>query len=475
VVNTTSISKFQAAMTAEREADEQLDQGADPYDGANPLDGLTPHPDGVSAPISADSDIFAEQTGGEESGYDGPSAPTPMAVLAEKMARDRSTNPDSGDAFEGMDLDVDPADAFGLVQANVIAWLEEHGRWATPIEIRHKTEQLMQAAQEARPGPVGANGVYTVEAGVVTGFTPDAAPADVVEQAEMPGTPPADLKVPKSDQFDSDGWADSTALHKRALLLIERHPDDLEHLETMTLGFLWKLKGGKSRGRPVLGRCVKPDPLLKHFSGSTFLIWLAADHVLAARYRDREIEALLFRQLLAAGVAEPDEDTGRGGGATLVPPDVEAYAAELRVYGLWEAKLKAAAVAFRQAPLFDATVPAADDDSEDEYDSEIGREEAAQDGYVENPLSGAGILIHDDGSPLTEQEIAEQEASELRDDPAEFDDDEADKPTLTCSVCGEGVYHDELTSEEAAEAETDPSKVLCDACSEAVEAEAGPD
>ncbi len=355
-------------------------------------------------------------------------APSPLAALAERMVRERSDNPESGDPFDGMSLDVDPSDAFGLVEAQVRQWCEDNNRWATAIEIRHKTDRLMQEAQNARPGPVKA-ATYTVEAGVVTSFTPDAAPD--AAPAELPGMPLAPepingLRVPRSTEFTADGWADSTALWQRAQTLIERHPDELEHLEGMSLGFLWKLKGGKSRGRPIYGQCVKAGGLLKHFATSTFIIWLAADHVLAARYGDRQIEALLFRQLLAAGVAEVNEDTGRGGGATLVPPDVQAYAAELRVYGLWQEQLKSAAQAFRQAPLFGISP------------EEMAYFDAAGDEMEADIASGAYVPDRHVGSTV------------------------ADAP-LVCSVCGAVV---DLPDDQATDARENFRVVLCEACGE---------
>lgn len=300
MVNTTTLSSFQAAMAAEIEADE------------------TP-------------------------------APNPLAELAERMVRERSSNPESGDPFAGMVVEVEPGDAFGLVQDRVRRWIEDNGRWATEIEIRHMTDRLIADAEQRRPA---SEATYTVAAdGTVTSF--EAAPLP-----GMPAPPPAaepnnGLKAPADSEF-VDGWAESSGLVQRAITLIKRHPDELEHLHGMPMALRWKQKGGKSRGRPTMGQTVKTGGLLKHFSGATFVIWLAADHIRAAGYGDRQIEALLFRHLLAAGVAEIDEDTGRGGGATLVPPEFSAYEAEIRVYGPWEPAHKAAARTFQQVTLFDA-------------------------------------------------------------------------------------------------------------------------
>jgi hypothetical protein len=394
-----------------------------------------------------------------------------LSEFAQKMLRERGEEaPHVGDPFEGMSLDVDPADAFGLVEGQVRSWLSEAGRWATEIEIKHRTDRLMAEAQNARPGPVTSEARYSVAPdGTVIDYQP------IEAEAELPEMPAHGLRVPKSTEFDADGWADSTALYQRAQALIERHPDELEHLEGMTLSFLWKLKGGKSRGRPVYGQCVKTGGLLKHFATSTFAIWLAADHVLAAGYRDREIEALLFRQLLAAGVAEVDENTGRGGGATLVPPDVQAYAAELRVYGLWESTLKSAAQAFSQAPLFGASADTEIHDIQNPYMDEASASGSDSDASNERPKQavssddGAGVLIHDDGTPMTPEEVAGQEAAELRDDPAEFEDGYPRESDLKCSVCGEAMLIESAAQDhEIAQAMAAgmPPVMLCEACGE---------
>lgn len=163
------------------------------------------------------------------------------------------------------------------------------------------------------------------------------------------------LRVPADAEFGDDDFFVSTSLAARAAVLAERH-EDLEHLHTSyTVVCLWKRAGGTSKGRPVFGKTVKPGGLLKLFSASTWAIWLAADHCRGAGYGDREIEALLFHELLHTGIAEVDDETGRGGGPTLRPHDAELFRAELEVYGLWDQQLRDVAPAFRQGTLFDTS------------------------------------------------------------------------------------------------------------------------
>lgn len=356
-------------------------------------------------------------------------APSPLAALAERMVRERSDNPESGDPFDGMSLDVDPSDAFGLVEAQVRQWCEDNNRWATAIEIRHKTDQLMADAQNARPGPVKA-ATYTVGPdGLVNGFQPDAA------TAELPGMPAAPepingLRVPSDSIFGDDSeFSMSSALMQRARTLIERHPDHLKHLESMSVLYLWKKSGGKSKGRATFGKCSKPSGLLKHFSEAQFVIWLAADHCRAAGYRDRELEALLFHEMLHTAVTEPDENTGRGGGPALVPHELEVFRAEVEIYGLWAPALKEIAPAFRQAPLFGISP------------EEMAYFDAAGDEMEADIASGAYVPDRPEGSTV------------------------ADAP-LVCSVCGAVVDEEELSLEEVSEARQNPAVVLCEACGE---------
>jgi hypothetical protein len=174
---------------------------------------------------------------------------------------------------------------------------------------------------------------------------------------ELPGMPPPKsvLRVPSDPEFGDDEFFVSSALSTRAWALIERHPDYFEHLadHSLSVTYLWKKVGGKSKGRGVFGKTTKPSGLLKLFSEATFVIWLAADHCRGAGYGDREIEALLFHEMLHTGVAEEDEETGRGGGATLIPHELEIFRAEVEVYGFWAADIREAAPSFEQGRLFE--------------------------------------------------------------------------------------------------------------------------
>lgn len=172
------------------------------------------------------------------------------------------------------------------------------------------------------------------------------------------------LRVPSDAEFGDDEFFVSTALAHRAELLEQRHSGLFGHLADLKVAYLWKKTGGRSKGKDVYGKTAKASGLVKHFSEhAAFVIWLAADHCRGAGYTERQLEALLFHEMCHTTVAEADEETGRGGGPALVPHDVEMFAAEVEVYGLWAAELRDVAPAFRQAGLFDAA-----DDAEEEAD-----------------------------------------------------------------------------------------------------------
>jgi hypothetical protein len=430
------------------------------------------------------------------------SVSNPLAELAEQMVSSRSqTDPPTREALaeqlQALDVlsQVDAQMALGEIKGRVREAAEAAGIPADYDLISSEAERIWAYYGDTRRA---SEATYTVSPdGLVNGYertvatvtdsegnsaeletpagraiiTRSVAKALGVPESELPSIPPKPLKVPSDSIFGDDGeFAVSTALAQRARLLIERHPDHLDNIADLSVVYLWKKQGGKSKGRATFGKCSKPSGLLKHFAECQFVIWLAADHCRAAEFGDREIEALLFHEMLHMGVSEADENTGRGGGPTLVPHELEVFRAEVEIYGLWAPDLKEVGPAFQQASLFDQVADASGLDCADcggfidperggkicqhcEQIAEMERHEAAQAGYVENPTTGkpirlipgmgggrvpddgAGVLIHPDGTPLTAEEIAEQEAAELRDDDYLDDDEYPRKSDARCDRC----------------------------------------
>lgn len=152
-------------------------------------------------------------------------------------------------------------------------------------------------------------------------------------------------EIPGNDQFEEHGvdFLEAPELGELAGDLIERY-EELDHLTTTSIGYAWKAKGGESSGKAVFGKCVKASGLVKHFSEHQFVIWLAADNCREWGFTQRQVEALLFHELCHAGEKESKDGEIK---ATLIGHDVEAFAAEIERYGLWQDDL------VRIKPVFD--------------------------------------------------------------------------------------------------------------------------
>ncbi len=141
-------------------------------------------------------------------------------------------------------------------------------------------------------------------------------------------------------------------LSRGAVTLRERHPEDLAHLDGLTIEYVWKAAGGKSGGKAVLGKCTKLAGLARYLSGALdgaldgepvdFVVWLAADHL--ALRSDRGIEAILFHELCHIG-------TDDKGNPTVVPHDWAGFAREIELFGLHTEDARTVDKAFRQLHL----------------------------------------------------------------------------------------------------------------------------
>lgn len=132
--------------------------------------------------------------------------------------------------------------------------------------------------------------------------------------------------------------------------LIHEHRLQFSHLLDANIRYLWKAKGGKSHGKDRLGACQKPSGLLSFFSGVDFVIWLALDNCKSSLLTNRQVEALVFHELLHTAATE-DPDTGEiifG----IAPHDFEGFNEELRIYGPWSSDLERVTDIARQLELF---------------------------------------------------------------------------------------------------------------------------
>lgn len=127
--------------------------------------------------------------------------------------------------------------------------------------------------------------------------------------------------------------------------LIAAHETTLGHCRNLRIAYLWKKKGGGKGGKGTLGKCQSLSGVAQHWGRADILIWLAADHCTDLKLTGRQLEALLFNQLLRIGW---DADKGV---AVLVDPDAAFFLKELEVYGLWQADLERAGETMHQLRL----------------------------------------------------------------------------------------------------------------------------
>jgi hypothetical protein len=146
---------------------------------------------------------------------------------------------------------------------------------------------------------------------------------------------------PEDDEFDGD-FLPALAVEKLADELRMRHNMPTE----ISIAYLWKRKGGKTKGKTVLGRCNMVSGLTKYYGSVDFVIWLAADNCREAALTQHQFEALIHHELQHAGVDDESLEP------KLIGHDIEEFRATIEHYGLWDADLIAAAHSFEQARMF---------------------------------------------------------------------------------------------------------------------------
>ena len=280
----------------------------------------------------------------------------------------------------------------------------------TDAEIVAEAERIWFAFDDNRRGP--AEREYDVVNGEVRDWrrpdtTPDRGDVTTVHQVDgeqrFSGAGAEDAQqqglflVPNDADFKGKLYRGAPELANIAERLIGQH-GFLKALVNCEIRWYWKRKTGVSKGRVKIGFMKRASDLLGHFSGADFIGWLSATTARDGKFTDTQVEAAVLHQLCHVG----QDDKGNW---IFSPHDFEGFAQEVRHYGTWTSDLKLGGTAFvaaHQMGLFS-------DDEEDE-DEDEGEDLAA---------TGAGVLIHPDGTPLSADEIAEQEAAELADDDME--------------------------------------------------------
>ena len=134
--------------------------------------------------------------------------------------------------------------------------------------------------------------------------------------------------------------------------LLRSHASHLDD-GRLKIDYRWKHKGGASAGRANMGKCVKLSGAAKHYAGGAhFLIWLAADVCGDEGFDERQIEALVYHELLQIEAEEKEDKYGNP--ITVyhkVWMDFDGFYAELAAYGPWNRSLERLDKLIRQLPL----------------------------------------------------------------------------------------------------------------------------
>lgn len=151
------------------------------------------------------------------------------------------------------------------------------------------------------------------------------------------GDPNEPFPVPDEDRFVNDDGEEAAFIDAPDLRRIARHLIDhkLKFIENLEITYLWRAAGGKHQGRAVFGKCVRPTGLADFALECDLVILVAADHARTYRFTAYQMEALLYHELLHAGVSEK-------GGAILHGHDLEVFRLEIEEYGLWHPDLESA-------------------------------------------------------------------------------------------------------------------------------------
>lgn len=167
------------------------------------------------------------------------------------------------------------------------------------------------------------------------------------------------MKIPKEDDFTVKATAtrsggvrnfkDSEQLTQCGEKLLEDCPE-FTHITAMEprICFLWKRKGGNSRGKRQFSNVAKCSPLAKFLGQYEFVVWIAADHAFNMGFDDTKIEAALYRALKLLQLNKNDKEDK----LCIVDHEFCGSIDELQRYGAWFEEYKNLTERIVQLPLF---------------------------------------------------------------------------------------------------------------------------
>lgn len=149
--------------------------------------------------------------------------------------------------------------------------------------------------------------------------------------------------VPPDDKFAEaeDEFIPAPELELIGKALIDKYENDFGRIYDANILYLWKQKGGASGGQSTLGKCIRPTGLAKHFATKTddgfsekvdFVVWVAADHARTHQITLRQMNALIFHELM-----HTDWDEGK---FVIKTHEFEGFAREIEEFGMWKNSIK---------------------------------------------------------------------------------------------------------------------------------------
>jgi len=99
--------------------------------------------------------------------------------------------------------------------------------------------------------------------------------------------------------------------------------------EDFDIRWLWK----REQTGEAMGKCSRTTGALKHFTDADFVIWVAADGPREHQFTRRQIEAVVYHELLHVSITDKGKPAIR-------KHDAEVFREELREFGLWNTRLQ---------------------------------------------------------------------------------------------------------------------------------------
>lgn len=167
-----------------------------------------------------------------------------------------------------------------------------------------------------------------------------------------PHSPAAGVSVPADRIFEEhhNQYMESVDAQKVANGLMERY-HRFDHLVTVPIHYLWKQKGGMTKGRENWGGVTPANDLHRLGTECMFFVWVAADNARHAKMNHFQFEALMYSLLcrIEEKLDNEGEPTGEMG---IVGPEFTGFFDEIRNYGAWNEGLTTMRDISLQIPLF---------------------------------------------------------------------------------------------------------------------------